>query len=165
MTVRRLSPQMMAQATRRRAERLAGLVRTMRRDAALRYVSGRRERLDRVGSRFTGALVESMIERHLDWLQERGERIRSAARHRHDALHQRLAALDRVRETAGYEATLARGYAVVWSGEHVVTETAAARAADVLSLQFADGTVEVGAATTQRKRRMQPKEPEQGSLF
>ncbi len=165
MMSRRLSPQLMAQGTRRRAERLAGLVRTMRRDAALRYVTGRRERLDRAGSRFTAALVETMIAGHREWLEERGGRILSAARHRRDALHQRLAALDRVRETAGYAATLARGYAVVWSGEHVVTDTATARSADALSLQFADGRVDVGATPLRKPRRGKAKKPEQGSLF
>ena len=57
----------------------------------------------------------------------------------------RLEATERLRATLGYEATLARGYAVVWSGAHVVTRKADAARAGALELQFADGCLRVGA--------------------
>jgi exodeoxyribonuclease VII large subunit len=47
--------------------------------------------------------------------------------------------LDRLRETLGYQATLDRGYAVVWAGEQVVTTKKAAAAASALEIQFKDG--------------------------
>lgn len=84
-------------------------------------------------------------------------------RNRLELLAARLAAVDRVRETAGYAATLARGYAVVWSGERVVTGVAEAREAPGLSVQFADGRVDVGPA--RRRARSRAEEPEQGELF
>jgi exodeoxyribonuclease VII large subunit len=166
MTARRLSPELMRQGFRRRDERLTGLVRTLRRDAMLRVVvTGRRERLDRAGSRFTAALVETMIAGHRDWLSERGLRARAAARNRYAALRRHLAALDRVRESAGYAATLGRGYAVVWSGEHVAPDADTARRAASLTLQFADGRVEVGGPARPRSQRKAPATPEQGKLL
>jgi exodeoxyribonuclease VII large subunit len=165
-TGRRLSPELMRQAFRRRDERLTGLVRTLRRDAVLRVVvSGRRERLDRVGSRFTAALVETVIAGHRDWLAERGTRAAAAVQNRQEALRRHLAALDRVRESAGYAATLGRGYAVVWSGEHVVPDAVTARRAPSLTLQFADGRVEVGPRTPPRSPRKTRATPEQRKLL
>ena len=54
--------------------------------------------------------------------------------------HQRLVALDRLRETLGYKATLERGYAVVRIGGDVITTQAgAAQAAGSVEIEFADG--------------------------
>ncbi|MDX8347747.1 exodeoxyribonuclease VII large subunit [Cognatiyoonia sp. IB215446] len=57
----------------------------------------------------------------------------------------RLAALDRVRETLGYVATLKRGYAVVRDEKAVVTDVAGAKAARDLQIEFADGRITVSA--------------------
>jgi len=95
-----------------------------------------------------------------------GMQIRSA--------RERLGGLDRVRETLGYQATLARGYAVVRSEDAVVTTAAQAKAAAQLNIEFADGRVGVttGASTGKpaskiRAGSTKPKSDgtDQGSLF
>jgi exodeoxyribonuclease VII large subunit len=53
----------------------------------------------------------------------------------------RLGALDRIRESLGYQQTLRRGYAVIRDGERVVTTSADARQAVDLEIEFADGRV------------------------
>jgi exodeoxyribonuclease VII large subunit len=76
-----------------------------------------------------------------------------------------VAALDRLRETLGYESTLRRGFAIVRGDGHVVTTTTAAAAATTLELQFADGHLPL--TPTPRPSRKSPKEPppEQGTLL
>ena len=60
---------------------------------------------------------------------------------------QNLAALDRLRRQLDPKAPLARGYALVCAPGHpVVTSRAVAAAQDRLTLEFADGTLEVGPA-------------------
>jgi exodeoxyribonuclease VII large subunit len=83
-----------------------------------------------------------------------------------DQRRERLAAQTRTLSSLGYKETLARGYAVVWDGESLVTGVPGARAAEALTLEFADGKVAVGravSATKPAKRREDP--PEQGSLL
>ena len=87
----------------------------------------------------------------------------------------RLDALERVRQTLGYEATLQRGYAVVRGDGAVVTDTKGVKAASELEIQFADGRIKVGnggaSASVPQKpnpkpvRKTKPDAPDQGSLF
>jgi len=78
-----------------------------------------------------------------------------------------LDALDKLRLTLGYEATLERGYAVVRGDGDVITGVGGAKAAEVLEIQFADGRVKVGASSRKPARKSKPKDPpdEQGSLL
>ena len=77
----------------------------------------------------------------------------------------RLDALERLRATLGYEATLARGFAVVRGDGAVITDKTAAARATELEIQFADGRVKVGARSAPRKARSRDVPPEQGSLL
>jgi len=102
-------------------------------------------------------------QRDLDRLAQRmqraqADRLTQAARH--------LEALDRVRQTLGYTQTLQRGYAVVRSGETLVTTRAVAEQATALSLEFADGILDLDRPAAPPKRRKPPKvQPEQGELL
>jgi exodeoxyribonuclease VII large subunit len=58
----------------------------------------------------------------------------------------RLAALDRMRQTLGYAETLRRGYAVVRAEGAVVTSHAAAAGAAALEIEFHDGRLPVRPA-------------------
>jgi len=49
-----------------------------------------------------------------------------------------LARLDRMRETLGYKETLARGYAVVWGAEGVITTAKAAKSTPPQRIEFQD---------------------------
>ncbi|MGI3163206.1 exodeoxyribonuclease VII large subunit [Pseudooceanicola sp. 200-1SW] len=68
------------------------------------------------------------------------------ARSQIEAQRQRLTALDRLRETLGYKATLRRGYTVVRDDAgQVLRDSVAAGAAAGLEIEFADGRLTVGA--------------------
>ena len=79
---------------------------------------------------------------------------------------EQLVACDRLRETLGYRETLRRGYAVVRSGQALITDVASAGAAKSLEIEFADGRFSVAQTAVARPAgRTKPKPPEQGQLF
>lgn len=140
----RLAPALIGRTAQRRDGLTARLAR-FRPDALVRDVALRRQRLDDLAS----------------MLQANGAvRVRS--------LTDRLQALDRLRETLGYESTLQRGYAVVWGDGAVVTSAKAAQKAEAVEIQFADGRfTPVGGKLARPNAGKKPKSkpPEQGSLF
>ncbi len=90
-------------------------------------------------------------------------RLRTAGARQIERLGQKLEAIDRLRETLSYKATLARGYAVVRGGGEIVTTRSAAEQASGLEIEFSDGRLRLGGASSGRKSSS--KAPEQGSLF
>ncbi|MGL5011655.1 MAG: exodeoxyribonuclease VII large subunit, partial [Paracoccaceae bacterium] len=88
-------------------------------------------------------------------------RLDAAPAQRLAALNQRLAALDRTRQTLGYTQTLQRGYAVVRGDGHVVTGKAAAESARALEIEFHDGRLPLAPRTKPPKGGPAG----QGSLF
>ena len=127
------------------------------------------------------------MDRQRGRLDDLSRRLSEAGRHQTRAWRDRLEAMDRLRATLGYEATLQRGYAVVRAQGHVITTLSAAAAAQYLEIQFQDGRLTVpgksgsGAASqaeagqaaitapkpAPRKRatKKPPDTPDQGSLF
>ncbi len=80
----------------------------------------------------------------------------------------RLEAVDRMRQSLGYKATLARGFAVVCGDGELVTGAKAAGQAAALEIEFADGKVTArpdGRAKAKPAPKPAKKPPEQGSLF
>ncbi|SMX43353.1 exodeoxyribonuclease VII large subunit [Actibacterium lipolyticum] len=75
-----------------------------------------------------------------------------------------LSALERMRQSLGYEETLKRGYAVVRSGDQVITTKSAAEKATALEIQFQDGSFKIGAKPSKPKSKPTPP-PEQGTLL
>jgi exodeoxyribonuclease VII large subunit len=70
---------------------------------------------------------------------------------------ERLAALERLRRQLDPKAPLARGYALVCAPGHpVVTSREVAAAQDRLTLEFADGTLEVSPAGKRGPPRPKP---------
>ena len=172
-----------ATGVERRRQRLSDLSRVLPKPAAL--LNDPRQRLDRVEERLPQSLAR-MIERKQALLAEisggvrasalvtrigaEWRRLEDRAARLHPAmergLRQRsdtLATLERVRRTLGYEATLARGYAVVRSGKTVVTS--ASNAKGRLEIEFADGRVQAEAGIASKGEKPRKKPPEQGSLF
>jgi exodeoxyribonuclease VII large subunit len=92
-------------------------------------------------------------------------RLAANGRARLDALSARLEALDRTRRTLGYEATLARGYALVWEDGRLVAARADLGGATALEIQFRDGRLPVVAGGTRPAPKAKPDAPDQGSLF
>lgn len=137
----RLDPALMAGVQRRKV-RLADLSGGLR-PANLRSRLGQdRQRLEDRSKRLAPALQrESTLQtaryaRASKALSEVGQR----------QLHQwqaQITAAERLRRTLGYEATLERGFAVVRSGDTIITSTAAASAEAILEIQFSDGKIKV----------------------
>ena len=67
-------------------------------------------------------------------------------------LTDRLSALSRMHQSLGYQATLARGYAVVRKGDAVITSAKAARGE--LEVEFHDGRVTVTADGAEKQGRL-----------
>jgi exodeoxyribonuclease VII large subunit len=80
-------------------------------------------------------------------------------------LSDRLAALERLRETLGYPQTLQRGFAVVRSEGRVVPDLATASGKAGLEIEFRDGKLSVGAGGAAPKRKPPEPPPEQGTLL
>ncbi|MGR3434606.1 MAG: exodeoxyribonuclease VII large subunit [Shimia sp.] len=152
-----------------------------------RLVEGRRDALDARGARLPLALEGATQRRGLALARVGAPRRRSLeravqagradlaalARHlaraaevRQRGLADRLAAVERLRRTLGYEATLERGYAVVRAGGAPVTRKAAAAKYPALEVQFADGILEVAVAPGARSagggRRKAPPSDDSG---
>ncbi|WP_210526976.1 exodeoxyribonuclease VII large subunit [Rubellimicrobium arenae] len=165
------------EATRAMGPALARTARDSRRD--LGELSARLDRAQEARLRFRRDVLGRVAPR-LDPVARRGlaesvedfARVAQALRPelplaRIARLRDGLLALDRLRETLGYEETLKRGFAVVRADGEVVTSVEAAARATTLEIQFADGRHTVAnkpAAATTRKRPAEPP-PEQGSLL
>ncbi|MEO0691363.1 MAG: exodeoxyribonuclease VII large subunit [Pseudomonadota bacterium] len=130
--------------------------------ALARIAARRREQLEARVARFAPRLLVQDAEQARARFDAVRGRMHAVGTHQIEQLRARLDAMDRLRETLSYKATLARGYAVVRSGAEVVTSRATAEAAKALEIEFADGRLKLG---TTAPRKAKPKPPEQGSLF
>jgi len=119
------------------AGRLAPALQRRSRDAARDLESAAR------GLRST--VLRTTMDRKRQTITETSRRLADQALRDQQERVARLAALDRLRETLGYVATLKRGYAVVRGDEAVVTNVADAKAARDLEIEFADGRIGVNA--------------------
>jgi exodeoxyribonuclease VII large subunit len=116
------------------------------------------------GLRISTRAVEKDISHQKERLERAFSRIADAGARQVGELRTRLEATDRLRETLGYRATLARGYAVVRGDAGLVTSKAAAEQATGLEIEFADGRLKLGSGKPARGKPPR-KPPEQGSLF
>jgi exodeoxyribonuclease VII large subunit len=147
-------------AERRRFEALSERLRP----ALERAVAVKTDRFQARAGRFDPRAVDSELAQRRETLDAITRRIVDRGQAHVDAGRNKIDAMDRLRLTLGYEATLTRGYAVVRGDGDVVTTKASAGKAQSLEIQFADGKLTVGGkATPSRKTVTEPKD--QGSLF
>jgi exodeoxyribonuclease VII large subunit len=116
----------------------------------------------RAGRFDPSALAGDVAQRH-EALGNVVARITTAGQRRITGLRQDIDAMDRLRETLSYKATLARGYAVVRGDGDVVTTKAAAGKAGTLEIEFSDGRLSLNGKSSARKAASNP--TDQGSLF
>ena len=154
-----LRPTLLKGQTDRLSQRLAA--------AEGRLAQSLQSRTERARAKLDTAIARMVPARLRREVHEKSERFMStkaalqrAANLQIDAWKQSVNRLDRLRETLGYQATLERGYAVVWSGSDVVTRKADAKAG-ITEIQFKDGKLKLSGAV--KKTAAKPKE--QGSLF
>jgi exodeoxyribonuclease VII large subunit len=104
-----------------------------------RRIAEDRRRLNALSDRLAPTLLNARINRQSERLVTVLTRLSDRASRLQSERVARLAALDRMRETLGYKATLARGYAVVHGADGVVTR--AAQAKGPLDIEFSDGRI------------------------
>ena len=130
--------------------------------ALARSAARRREQLDARVARFAPRLLAQDTARAREVFDGVVARLHATGTHQIKQQRARLEAMDRLRETLSYKATLARGYAVVRGAGEIVTTRAEAETAAALEIEFADGRLKLGGLAP---RKAKSKPPEQGSLF
>lgn len=135
--------------------------------ALVRGVERRRERLDGLAARLGRSAPRAGLLQRREAFDRAVLRLSDVGRRQVNGWRDALRALDRLRETLGYKATLNRGYAVMRGDGEVVTTRKAAQGAEMLEVEFADGRLELGAGSTRPRsaKKPVPPKPEQGSLF
>ena len=124
-----------------------------------------RDRLANRTARFEPHLLTTDITDNRTALTAQSDRLARAMDTRITRMRDSLDAKARLTETLSYKSTLARGYAVVRSETGVISDTASAKAAPHLDIEFADGTITLGAATKPAPRKAKTAPPEQGTLL
>ncbi len=127
-----------------------------------------RRRLDTLSARFESRVPSEGIATKRAEFDRTAQRMSAAGARQITGWTTRIAALDRLRETLGYKATLERGYAVVRADGNLVTTRKAAKKAGALEIEFADGRLAldgVQAAPKAKPKQAKPDAPDQGNLF
>ncbi|MFY0679408.1 MAG: exodeoxyribonuclease VII large subunit [Thalassovita sp.] len=141
-----------------------------------RNIVSKREALGRRTDRLNLSALDTDIASKRDKFAQLSKRLSDAGRTQTKDWATKIDALDRLRETLGYKATLHRGYAVVRSQGTVLTSRADASKAAAIEIEFGDGTIDFGASTSalqapkpkpksHAKPKAKPAPPEQGDLF
>lgn len=160
----RLGPALMSGVQRRKV-RLSEAAGGLRPAAMQRMIGNEHRRLDALSARMGPALERCVsIDQRRQAVAAMAQRVADAGQQRVNAARNKIEAMDRLRLTLGYEATLSRGYAVVRGDGDVVTTKKAAGKAQELEIQFADGRIVVGGKAAPA-RKAAPKPTDQGSLF
>lgn len=111
-----------------------------------RMIDGERRHLAERAARLRPRELKMLVARGQERLDHGLRRLSDLATRRESERMARLRSLDQLLQTLGYEATLKRGYAVVWGDGRLVTTKDEAAAAKALEIQFADGRI--GAKST-----------------
>ena len=157
-----LRPSLLHRATAAERRRLAALAPRLA-PALSRSTKDRRNAFEAISVRLSSRPISADLGAKQRTLADLTRRLTEAQSRRIDEVKTKLEGLDRLRETLGHRATLARGYAIVHGDDKVVTNTAAAAAATAIEIEFADGRFKLGSAPTRKRSAKKP--PEQGSLF
>ncbi|MGR3511758.1 MAG: exodeoxyribonuclease VII large subunit [Paracoccaceae bacterium] len=128
-----------------------------------RGVESRSERLRQTSQRLRPDPLRDRLTRGARDLERLDQDRQAALQREIRQRREKLDALDRMRRSLGYTATLARGYAVVRKGDAVVTGAGAATGA--MEVEFKDGRVSVRAEDGGTSKKAPPKGKDQGSLF
>jgi exodeoxyribonuclease VII large subunit len=139
-------PRVLISGVQRRKIALSETAASLRPATLRALVDKRADNLRHLSSRLSTRPIERDLAQKQERLGTLSQRLQAAQLTRIDRQGQALRAASRQLEILSYKATLERGYAVVRSGDQLVTNTAQAKAADVLSIEFADGAVEVPQA-------------------
>ena len=175
-----------SQAVTQRRQRLSDLARALPRAETL--LAPALQRFDQWAERFPGSLRALMTAKRQDLrstaaglrpatiareitkaqerLSDRQTRAARAMATQLDRQRTQLDALERLRQSLGYPATLARGYAVLRDAEgSLLTNAKTAGTAPILTIEFADGQIKAAPQKVPKTAKPKPQKPDQGSLF
>ncbi|WP_299352114.1 exodeoxyribonuclease VII large subunit [uncultured Shimia sp.] len=158
-------PRALQAGVQRRQVHLSQVSGSLRGSTLRRMIEGKREALGRRTDRLRPEALQRENTRRRDKLNDLVRRMKDAGDRRISTQKDRLASLERMRETLGYHATLDRGYAVVRGDGQVVTDKKSAKAASEIEIEFADGRFKPGGKPVQKKAASPKAPPSQGSLF
>ena len=141
-----------------------------------RNIVSKREALGRRTDRLNLSTLDADVASKRDKFAQLSKRLTDVGRSQTKEWATKIDALDRLRETLGYKATLQRGYAVVRCQGTVLTSRADASKAAAIEIEFGDGILSFGASTSalqapkskpksSAKPKAKPAPPEQGDLF
>ena len=121
---------------------------------------------DKAVNRFGALSLSVQIDRRADDLAKLMRRFKQAAEVQQNQRARKLDALDRLRLTLGYTATLERGFAVVRSADGaILTTQRSAKSQASLDIEFADGVLSIGTGRVAKPSKIKPTPEDQGSLF
>ncbi|SLN30293.1 Exodeoxyribonuclease 7 large subunit [Roseovarius litorisediminis] len=160
-------PAALIRSVQTRRVRLSESAGALRPGLLRRALDGDRHRLESTAARLNVPALCRDIDLKKRDLDRLAIRLSEVATRQMRGWHDQVESMDRLRETLGYKATLARGYAVVRGDGDLVTSKDAASQASSLEIEFADGRLSVGQAGTQARKAPKSKAPppDQGSLF
>lgn len=154
------------------ALRLSRVTGSLRPALLSRMLTNEQRRLLQVSGRLSPAIRRlqregaRQIQRDRQLASDLSARLVAASKVKIGAKRDRLAALDRLHQSLGYQSTLERGFAVVRGDGAVVTDSKSAAAAKEIEIQFADARVKIGATPARKPPSTSVKNPsDQGSLF
>lgn len=156
-------PKALRHHTQTRQVHLAQASASLRPMILSRMVAARRTLLNAHSARMHPRQLDRDVRRKKDALQVLAQRLGLVATAHMSRLRTRIGAVDRLRETLGYKATLQRGYAVVRAEGQIVTTRRAAARSPILEIEFADGRLDIGEKPAKKTAGAAPKD--QGSLF
>ena len=140
------------------AERIPGSLRAL--------LAAKGQELGRASAGLRPATIRLQIDTARRRLTDQSARATRASAARLEQLQAELAALERLRQSLGYPATLARGYAVVRDAQdQVVTSAAQAATQPELQIEFSDARLSVRPATAAPRSKRRDTPPEQGKLL
>ena len=117
------------------------------RPATLRQMlENRSDRLRNLSSRLSPRPLAQEVARRNEQLLRLASRLEAAQALRLERAVQKMRTTGRQLEILSYKATLERGYAVVRDGDQIVTRRKEAAGAQNLSIEFADGPLQISAA-------------------
>ncbi|SLN22239.1 exodeoxyribonuclease VII large subunit [Pseudooctadecabacter jejudonensis] len=159
-----LRPSVLNTRTAQGRDRLTGL-KTRLAPALTRTTAQARRDLDQRANRLRPEAVTAAKSRAERDFTATLARLVTAAHTRTERARTRLEAMDRMRETLGYRATLERGYAVVRGDGAVVTNAKDAKSASSIEIEFADGVLKPSPVAPKAKPKPKTSPPDQGNLF
>ena len=138
---------------------------SLRASTLTRMIDTKRQALGRRADRLSAATLVRENLRRRDKLEALSRRLSDTGQRQVRTLSDKLEHLERMRTTLGYQATLDRGYAVVWGDNKVVTDSVSAKKASEIEIQFADKRIKLGGKSPVKKPAKPQDKPDQGSLF